>query len=111
MIRYLIFVWVPLLLLLVAPAGQVILSVYVLKGKTRLNLFWVDFIALIAGFLLPVCATMLSIAGLAPGVRCVTGNVGIAILGWMLTALLVPVIGVAFFIISWHLKKRKEVAG
>jgi hypothetical protein len=109
MIDYVVFVLIPLTLLLVSPAFQIVLSVFVLKGKVRLALFWVNFIALIAGFILPVCASVLSMVNLAPGPQCLTGNVAIAIFGWMITMVTMPIISTIFYIVFLYRKKHKLV--
>ncbi|MDP9048056.1 MAG: hypothetical protein M3N14_07955 [Bacteroidota bacterium] len=107
MFNYLVFGLIPLMLLLTAPTLQVVLSICVLKGKIKFGLIWINLFTLVAGAILPVCATMLSIAGLPPGVKCITGNVAIAILGWMTTTVFTPTIGAVFYIIFLYRKKHK----
>ncbi|MBB3055617.1 hypothetical protein [Mucilaginibacter gotjawali] len=81
MLRFLFFGLIPLMLIFAAPVFQLILSIKALKGKTKLNLLWVSFIALILGVLLPVGATFISIYGLPPGTKCATGSVGLVLGG------------------------------
>jgi hypothetical protein len=87
------------------PLLQVALSVRVLKGKTSLNLLFVDFIALIIGGILPVCATMISLLGFPSALKCADGCFAFVILGWMITAVFIPIIGLVVYII--YRKKHK----
>ncbi len=109
MFHFLAFSIIPLILLLTAPVLQVVASIFVLRGKIRLGLFWVNFLAIIAGFILPVCATMLAIAGLPAGIKCITGYVGMVILGWMIGVVVIPIVALVFYIIFLRRKKNQVI--
>jgi len=99
MISYLVFVLVQLLLIFAAPVFQLVLSTRRLREKTKLDLFWVSFIALILGFSLSVCATLIAIYGLPAGTRCATGCMAFLIVGIMITLTTAPIIGIIMYVI------------
>jgi len=108
MISYLFFVILPLIFVFAALVFQVIVSIFVLKGKLKLRLFWVNFMALMLGILLPAGVTMILIHGLPPGPQCITGLMSFVFGGVFITVITVPVIA----IITWLIYrfKRKSVS-
>lgn len=107
MIDYIVFALIPLVLIFTAPILQIIFSVLTLLSKTRLTLFWITFLALVAGSVLPVAAGQLTIAGLPPGAKCLMPNAAFVIGGWIITMVSVPAISFIFFIIYWFTKRGK----
>lgn len=101
------FILTKLTLVIAAPIIQIILSICFLYGKTRLNLLWITIIAFISGVILPPAATVLAIASLPPGPNCITGEVAMAILGWMITAFFTPIIWLSFYILSRYRQRKR----
>jgi hypothetical protein len=107
MISRLFFVFIPLILIFAAPVFQLVLSVYVLKGRIKLNLFWVNLIALALGVSLPVCAMMISMYGLPAGVKCATGCTAFLIFGLMITIISFPIVAI-FIYLQYRIKNKRS---
>jgi len=88
----------PSLLIFLAPVGQIFLSALRLKGRIRIPLLLIDVMALIAGGLLSMAATIISIYGLSPNVHCATGCGVFVVFGFLITIVSVPVISIITFL-------------
>jgi len=110
MISYLFFFILPLLLIFAAPVFQVLASVYVLKRKIKSGLFWVNFMSLILGFLLPAGAIIIAVYGLPPGPQCLTGPMSLVFGGIMITVIFVPIIAIIIYLIHRFKRNRHLIA-
>ena len=87
-------VCVPLMLMILAPVFQVVLSTLSVKRKIKMRLWVINTLAVAFGFTFPVFATIISMMALPVGVRCATGCFGFVVLGWLIGIITVPVIGI-----------------
>jgi hypothetical protein len=93
-----VVLFIPLLMLFIAPALQIILSRLRIKGKVRLPLVAIFLLALLLGFMLSISAFFVSISGLSPGIKCLTGFTGLIVLGILITLVTTPLIAIVSFI-------------
>jgi hypothetical protein len=103
----LFFFWIPLILIFLTPVVQVVLSSLSLKRKIKMPLWGINLVSVLLGFVLPIAATIISMLGLPLGTRCATGCIGVAILGFLIAIIAIPLIGVINYII--YLKKQKMI--
>jgi hypothetical protein len=105
----LFIIWIQLLMIIAAPIIQIILSVYKLRNKIAWHLSVITFVSFLLGIILPIAATVLSISSLPKGIRCVTGFIGIAAIGFMITAITVPIIWATFRLMQHYKLKNKAL--
>lgn len=107
MFNRIIFAWIPLVLIILAPVIQVILSSLKFRKKIKLQHSYIFLIAMLLGFALPAIATLIAMSGLPLGVKCATGQMGLVILGWLISAVTIPLIAVITCFIHWSKQSRR----
>jgi len=88
---------IPFVLLFVAPFLQIILSALRLKRRIILPLLLIDLTAFVLGLLLSICAMFISMWGLSPNIKCLTGCTAFLVLGFLTTIIAVPGISIYTF--------------
>jgi hypothetical protein len=87
-----LIIGIPLILIFSPPVLQIKLSSLRSKGKIAMPLWCINLLALALGVILPVIAMFVSMYGLPAGVKCATGCVAFAVLGFLINAIAIPVI-------------------
>jgi len=92
-----IALFIPLLMLFIAPALQIKLSSLRVKGKVGLPLGVIFILALLVGFMLSIAAFFVSMSGMPTGIKCVTGCTAFIFLGILITLITTPLIAAVAF--------------
>jgi len=92
--------FMPLILILLPPVAQIIFSAQNLNRKIKTPLWLINLLVFISGLVLPVLATIISMATLPAGIKCATGCIGFAFLGWMINVTIVPIIAACTYMAS-----------
>jgi hypothetical protein len=98
-----------LMLIVIAPVAQIILSILNLTGRVKMSLIVITLICLIAGIVLPVLASYIDIVNLPSDVKCATGSVGLAFLGMFITIAVIPASAIIFSLLAYYKRKKLNV--
>lgn len=95
---------IPLLMLLIAPVLQLILSVKRVNNLLRLSLGIIAFLTFMLGMVLSVPAVYISMSQLPPDIKCATGCVGLIPFEFLLLIFTTPTI-YTIYVIKLNSKK------
>jgi hypothetical protein len=90
--RQLLFIWIPLLLIILAPVLQITFLALKRQGKITSPFWAINLITFVVGFPLSVAATFVSITGIPPGIHCATGCAAFIGVGFMITLTVIPLV-------------------
>jgi len=77
------------------------------RNKIKLATGIIAILSLILGILISISATILLINNLPAGTKCITGEVGVAVLGIFITLITTPVIGL-IYVLMYNSKHKKQ---
>ena len=104
--KFFLFAILPLILISAVPTLQLKLISLKNKDKINLSIGAITLISFLAGIIFSILSPFISMMGLSPDIRCATGCFGFLGLGFLITLILVPIIGI-FSYVS-YLKKHKN---
>jgi len=99
-----------LLLMVAAPVSHIILCSLHLAARVRMSITLITLLCILAGLVLPTLASYIDLVNLPSDIKCATGAVGFAMLGMMLTIVVIPVSAIIFYIISYYKNKKLKMA-
>jgi hypothetical protein len=99
-----------LLLMIAAPVAHVVLCLLCQTGRIKLSITVITIVCLVSGFILPSLATYIDIINLPPEVNCATGSVGFVVIGTSVTAVVIPLSAIIFYIVAYYKRKRLNTA-
>nr|WP_294942660.1 hypothetical protein [uncultured Mucilaginibacter sp.] len=106
----LLFIWIPLLLIVLAPALQIIFLTLKRRGKITSPFWTINLITFIIGFPLSVAATFVSIMGIPPGIHCATGCAAFIGVGFMITLTVIPLVALFNYLAFGNKPQLPEAA-
>jgi len=95
-----------LVLMIAAPLIHIVWSILSIKKYVSHSLAAITAITLLMGIIFPVLATYLDIINLPPDTRCATPSIGFVFLGLALTGVVIPIMGLIFFAITYVQRTR-----
>jgi hypothetical protein len=105
------FSGIPLLLLFVMPATQLVLSILRISGRIRLSIMTITMLSMFLSCLILIAAYYIALINLPPGPKCGIEGVAFFLFGVLITIALIPIIGlVAYFIYLIFCKRNIKTA-
>jgi len=86
-----------LLLMIAAPVAHIVLCVLNTRGRVKISITIITISCLLAGFILPVLASYIAILNLSENLKCATGLVGFAVIGLLLSVVVIPLSALIFY--------------
>jgi hypothetical protein len=108
MYNSLLLIWIPLLLIILAPVLQITFLALKRRGKITSPFWAINLITFVAGFPLSGAATLISIMGIPMGIKCATGCVAFIGIGFFITLTVIPLVALFNYLAFSNKQKLPE---